>query len=208
VPQEDTLARLTGYRDSLFGAAFLPLRSRKSYESPPQARSVVTATPSALAWILTVGAYGFNEVGFFQALVDARVDTFCDLRRRRGVRGSAYAFANSRRLQERLDALGIRYLYLEEFAPPAEIRALQKEEDSRGGVRKRERVSLADSFRHAYEESRLMGRHPSAFLRQIGERARVVALFCVELEPSACHRSLVADWLARSLGVPVRNLTP
>ena len=42
--------------------------------------------------IVTIGVYGFDETGFFRALQDAEVDTFCDIRDRRGVRGATYAF--------------------------------------------------------------------------------------------------------------------
>ncbi len=37
--------------------------------------------------VLTIGAFGWSEAGFFDALVKARVGLFCDIRRRRGVRG-------------------------------------------------------------------------------------------------------------------------
>ena len=60
--------------------------------------------------VVTIGVYGFDEEHFFQALTDARVDTFCDIRQRRNVRGAQYAFANSKRLQRRLGELGIRYV--------------------------------------------------------------------------------------------------
>ena len=60
--------------------------------------------------IVTIGVYGFDEAGFFEALRKAEVDTFCDIRSRRGVRGATYAFANSMRLQARLASLGIRYI--------------------------------------------------------------------------------------------------
>ncbi len=36
----------------------------------------------------------------------------------------------------------------------------------------------------------------------------VSALLCVERDPEACHRSLVADRLAAVLGLPVRHLLP
>jgi hypothetical protein len=36
----------------------------------------------------------------------------------------------------------------------------------------------------------------------------VVALFCVEREPAACHRSLVAARLSRDLGLDVEHLGP
>ena len=66
-------------------------------------------------------------------------DLFVDVRQRRGVRGSKYAFLNSTRLQERLGALGIRYLHLKELAPTAEIRAIQKAKDAEDGGGKRVR---------------------------------------------------------------------
>ena len=51
---------------------------------------------------VTIGVYGSDEATFFEALQRAGVDTFCDIRWRRGVRGAKYAFANSARLQKRL----------------------------------------------------------------------------------------------------------
>ena len=40
------------------------------------------------------------------------------------------------------------------------------------------------------------------------EDTQVVALFCVEKEPEACHRSLVADKLAKELKLEVENIVP
>jgi len=65
--------------------------------------------------IVTIGVYGFDEQSFFGALQDAKIDTFCDIRLRRGMRGSLYAFANSEYLQRRLRKLEIRYLHLKEL---------------------------------------------------------------------------------------------
>lgn len=96
--------------------------------------------------IMTIGVYGFDEQSFFSALTNAEVDTFCDIRRRRGLRGSAYAFANSRRLQERLAALGIRYIHMRELAPSSAVRDIQKVDDNRRGVGKRRRVALSPAF--------------------------------------------------------------
>ncbi len=45
--------------------------------------------------IVTLGVYGRSEAEFFATLQHAQVDLFCDIRRRRGVRGRDYAFANS-----------------------------------------------------------------------------------------------------------------
>ena len=47
--------------------------------------------------VFTIGVYGWDEEDFAQALRDAAPDVFVDVRRRRGLRGSTYAWANSTR---------------------------------------------------------------------------------------------------------------
>lgn len=158
--------------------------------------------------IVTIGVYGFDEATFFQALRDAGVDTFCDIRRRRGVRGSRYAFANSIRLQARLAELGIQYHHLLELAPTAQIRDRQKTADKTAAISKRKRTSLDQSFIQAYEEEILSGFNAMSFLEGLGGQSSVIAFFCVEREPSACHRSLVAGKLAEEYGLEVRHLVP
>ena len=158
--------------------------------------------------IVTIGAYGWDEEGFYQALVQAGVDLFCDLRARRGVRGSTYAFANSERLQARLAGLGIRYLHCKELAPSAETRAVQSAVDRAARVAKRRRGVLSPEFAVAYRLERLESFDSAAFLAGLGPEVRTVVLFCVEREPAACHRSLLAERLARDLGVEVVNLLP
>ena len=79
--------------------------------------------------IVTIGVYGFDESSFFEALREADVDTFCDIRARRGLRGATYAFANSQRLQERLAELGIRYIHRKDLAPTRAARDRQAQTD-------------------------------------------------------------------------------
>ena len=79
--------------------------------------------------IVTIGVYGFDKDSFFEALCKAQVDTFCDIRSRRGVRGSTCAFANSLRLQTHLAELGIRYLYRKDLAPTQVVRDRQAAAD-------------------------------------------------------------------------------
>lgn len=158
--------------------------------------------------LVTIGAFGFDEPAFFHALKAASVDVFCDLRRRRGVRGRAYVFVNARRLQARLEAAGIRYLHLLDLAPSDGTRALQRAADRVRGETKRARAALSESFVRAYEAECLAGLDPAGFIERIGPSARVVALFCVEREPGACHRSLAARRLAAALGLPVEDLRP
>ena len=156
--------------------------------------------------IVTIGVYGLDEQSFFQALLDAKVDTFCDIRQRRGMRGSMYAFANSTYLQNRLGELGIRYLHIKELAPNQDIRERQQEEDKKLGVAKRTRKGLGQTFVKAYERECLAHFDSSEFIKRVGQDAKVIGLFCVEREPEACHRSLAARKLASDLDTGVEHI--
>ena len=158
--------------------------------------------------IITIGVYGFTEEPFFRALHTALVDTFCDLRQRRNVRGSAYAFANSERLQRRLAALGIHYLHRKDLAPTTAIRQRQEEADKANKIAKRQRTDLSQAFVEAYRQEVLAPFRPQSWLEALPSEAQVVALFCVEREPAACHRSLVAEWLRQELGLEVEHIVP
>jgi uncharacterized protein (DUF488 family) len=158
--------------------------------------------------IVTIGVYGFHEGTFFNTLQEAGVQVFCDVRWRRGVRGSDYAFANHKRLQARLESLGIVYLHRRDLAPPPEVRDKQFAADKAGKVAKRQRQSLSPGFINAYREAVLSGFDPQEFLQELPEGAEVVALFCVEREPIACHRSLLAERMGEIDGVTVLHLAP
>jgi uncharacterized protein (DUF488 family) len=158
--------------------------------------------------IVTLGVYGCDESGFFGALREAGVDTFCDLRFRRGVRGAEYAFVNSQRLQARLAEMGIRYLHYRELAPSQALRNRQSAADKAKGTAKRQRTDLSNLFVAGYREECLSAFDSNHFIESLGSEARVVALFCVERAPAACHRSLVAERLRGDLGLEVVHLTP
>jgi uncharacterized protein (DUF488 family) len=166
------------------------------------------ATLRELPSLVTIGVYGFDEAGFFDALQRAGVDTFVDIRRRRGVRGADYAFANSQRLQARLAGLGIRYVHRLDLAPGPETRSQQSAVDKANKTPKRQRTVLDPAFAAAYRQERLAALDSRQFLVDLGPEARIVALFCVEREPAACHRSLLTERLQRDLGVAVRHLLP
>ncbi len=158
--------------------------------------------------LVTIGVYGFTEASFFEALRSTRVDTFCDVRYRRGVRGAEYAFANRARLEKRLGESGIRYLHFRELAPSPALRRRQVEADQQAGISKRKRTSLGTFFVAGYGEECLAAFDSQKFVERLGEAARVAALFCVEREPGACHRSLLAARLHQDLGVEVVHLFP
>jgi len=173
------------------------------------AMSQYSDTPSLpFPKIVTIGVYGFDETGFFAALRQAGVDTFCDIRLRRGVRGREYAFVNSKRLQARLAELGIRYLHLKELAPSRALRDRQTAADQAARTAKRKRTELSELFIAGYREECLCAFDSRKFIEQLGPDAKIVALFCVEREPDACHRSLLAERLQQELGVQVVHLTP
>lgn len=158
--------------------------------------------------LLSIGVYGFSEDAFFAALRDANVDCFCDVRARRGLRGSEYAFANSKRLQERLDSLGIAYVHIKHLAPSAAVRGAQHDADASLGIAKRSRTELGPAFRERYFQECISDLDASQLLSDTLEGAKRPVFFCVERQPKACHRSLLTDELARQTGLPVEHLVP
>jgi uncharacterized protein (DUF488 family) len=158
--------------------------------------------------LVTIGVYGLSEAAFFEALQKAGVDTFCDIRWRRGVRGSEYVFVNSKRLQKRLKELGIKYVYCREVAPNPALRKRQTDADKAAGTSKRARTALGELFVEGYRQECLAGLDSKQFVERLGKEARTVALFCVERHPEACHRSLLAEKLRQELGLEVVHLCP
>lgn len=73
----------------------------------------------------TIGVYGFDAASFLERLRSGGVSMLLDVRQRRGVRGTEYAWANSQRLQASLAAAGITYRHHRELAPTTELRQLQ-----------------------------------------------------------------------------------
>lgn len=158
--------------------------------------------------LVTIGGYGFSEETFADALRVAGVGAFVDIRQRRGLRGSKYAFLNSRRLQAMMQRIGIRYIYLKELAPTADIRDVQKDADKETGVSKSARAKLSETFVNAYQQN-ILALFDSASVEAIaGKAIDVVALFCVESRPEACHRSVAASKIASDLGVALEHLLP
>ena len=157
--------------------------------------------------VVTVGVYGFDQAAFLAALARARVTVLLDVRQRRGVRGSEYAWANSGRLQAALAEAGIEYRHLKELAPTTELRQLQYAEDDRLGVGKRSRVELAPDYRERYTHEILDEVDLEPIVASMPEHG-ATALLCVERDAEACHRSLVAERMATEHGVSVRHLKP
>ena len=151
--------------------------------------------------------YGFSAEEFLRALREADVRVLLDVRQRRGVRGPEYAWANAKRLQAALEEAGIAYEHHPELAPTTELRQLQYAEDDRRGVGKRSRTELAPAYAEGYTREILDQADLAPVAATLPQDA-AAALFCVERDPEACHRSLVADRLAAEHGVTVSHLRP
>jgi uncharacterized protein (DUF488 family) len=157
--------------------------------------------------VATIGVYDFTAELFLRRLREADVGQLLDVRQRRGVRGREYAWANSARLQAALAEAGIEYRHHKELAPTTELRQLQYREDDLRGVGKRSRRQLADEYRDRYV-AEILDRADLESVVAALPSDRAAALMCVERDPEACHRSLIAERLAAEHGVEVIHLRP
>lgn len=156
----------------------------------------------------TIGVYGWTPERFVDTLKSANVTALVDIRRRRGVRGPVYRFANAMALENLMRSNGIGYVSELRLAPTNEIRSLQKDADKRSQTLKADRTGLAPAFVQAYEEVVLGGysrQDANELLRVSGGQP---ALLCVERYENACHRSLAAEFLAALTGANVSHLRP
>jgi uncharacterized protein (DUF488 family) len=157
--------------------------------------------------VVTIGVYGWTSDRWLAALQEADVELLIDVRQRRGVRGSEYTWANAKRLEAALADAGIDYRHELDLAPTTELRQVQYAEDDRQHVGKRNRASLAAEYVRRYTEERLDKVDLGPIVAEMPKEASA-ALFCVERDPEACHRSLIAKRLERDYGLGVRHLRP
>lgn len=154
----------------------------------------------------TIGVYHSTAEEYYKKLTENNIDTFCDIRQRRGVRGSQYAFVNSKRLQDKLNGLGIKYRHILALAPTPEIRESQKKADAQTGELKRNRDKLGQAFIKTYNENVIEKFDLKLFIDGLTEiEAKKIVFFCVEEKPEACHRKLVTDQLEK-LGYKITHL--
>jgi uncharacterized protein (DUF488 family) len=157
--------------------------------------------------VTTIGVYGWTLDTFLDALRAGEIGFVLDVRQRRGVRGSEYAWANAARLQDALAKAAIGYRHRKELAPTTELRRVQYAEDEARGVGKRSREVLAPDYVRRYVEEILDRADLGAIVAELPED-ETAALLCVERDPEACHRSLIADRLAADHGASVVHLRP
>ena len=157
--------------------------------------------------LVTIGVYDWTLDEWLAALRAADVRLLLDVRQRRGVRGPQYAWANSRRLQASLADAGIAYRHHPDLAPTTELRKLQYAEDARRGEGKRSRTVLAKAYADHYTREILDRADLAALVEELPPEG-AAALFCVEADPEACHRSLIAQRVSERFGLVVADLRP
>jgi uncharacterized protein (DUF488 family) len=157
--------------------------------------------------VATIGVYGWTLEAFLETLARAKVTQVVDVRQRRAVRGRQYAWANSLRLQRALADSEVDYVHRRDLAPTTELRQLQYAEDAREGVGKRSRVLLAAAYRDRYLREILDQADLDQLVAEM-PKDTLATLLCVERNPEACHRSLIAERLRDDYGCQVVHLVP
>jgi uncharacterized protein (DUF488 family) len=144
--------------------------------------------------VATIGYEGVTPTELVKALRDARIQLLIDVR----------AVANSRRpgfsksaLAAKLQAAGIDYLHLRSLGTPADGRA------------------AARAGKHAEMRRIFMGqlKTPEAkegltMLGAIVRSGRRACLLCLEADPRHCHRTMVAEALAKRMPLRIEALRP
>ena len=111
------------------------------------------------------------------------------------------------RLQAALAQAGIAYEHHPELAPTTELRQLQYAEDDRQGVGKRSRRELAAEYTRRYT-TEILDRADLTPIVSALPSSGTAALLCVERDPAACHRSLIAQRLTEQHHVTIEHLRP
>jgi uncharacterized protein (DUF488 family) len=160
-----------------------------------------------VADLFTIGVYGFSIDSFLNELNRAGVNLLIDVRQRRGVRGTEYAWANSRRLQAAVAKAGLAYEHHPELAPTTAMRKAQYASDDKRKIARRDRFDLSPEYVSSYTAEVLDMADLAPLAKTIRQRGPA-ALMCVERVPEACHRSLIAERLADRQGLSVGHLVP
>lgn len=143
-----------------------------------------------MSWI-GIGIHGHTLTAFLDELRKADTDLLIDVRRFRGMRGPHYRWGNSKALQNFLRNSGIQYRHVIELSPTRELRALQRQIDTRTGISKSDRVELSLPFVDGYRSQ------VSPFITKdfVSTLPTNVAFMCVEKNANACHRSVLMQML-------------
>jgi uncharacterized protein (DUF488 family) len=144
--------------------------------------------------VCTIGYEGATVPAVLDALREARVELLVDIR----------AVASSRRpgfaktaLAANVATIGVEYLHLRSLGTPAEGRAA-----ARAGKHAEMRKIFLSHLTTEAAQSQL------STLESIVRGGTRVCLLCFEADAEHCHRTLVANALAKKLRVEIIHLSP
>ena len=142
------------------------------------------------AQVFTSGYEGLSLVQFIERLATAGVTAVVDVRE---LPLSHKPGFSKRPLSEALADAGIGYRHIKALGAPKPIRDRLKKTGDRRAFLKNYREHLRDQ---------------AAALSELGQIAResTACLVCFEANPALCHRSVVADALAKETGAAIRHL--
>jgi uncharacterized protein (DUF488 family) len=150
-------------------------------------RRIVIALP-----LLTIGYETSTQSEVVDALADAGVETLVDVR---AVSASRRAGFSKRHLSAAAQERGIDYVHLRGLGTPPEGRQAA-------------RSGRPERMRTIYEAHLAMPEAQADFsaLTRLVRSGRRVCLLCYERDPRHCHRSLIAEHLAREADIAVEHL--
>lgn len=144
-----------------------------------------------MSWLATIGYEGASVEDFLATLRQAGVETLVDVRQIPTSRRAGYS---KTQLRAAVEADGIRYLHLVGLGDPKE---------GRDAARRGRFAEFTDIFtRHLQSAEARADLETAAGIAEGGG----MCLLCYERQPEFCHRSLVADALAKRISVDIRHL--
>ena len=148
-------------------------------------------SPPALA---TIGYESAAVPEFLATLRDAGIEVLVDVRAVAGSRRAGYA---KTALAANLASVGIEYVHLRGLGTPKEGRVA-----ARAGRHAEMHAIFREHLATPDAQAEL------ATLADIVHSGRRACLLCLEADPTHCHRSLVADALARRMALRIVHLHP
>lgn len=144
--------------------------------------------------LLTIGYQDTSQAAVLGALRQAGATVLVDVRAIAASRRPGFAKSQ---LAAGVSGIGLGYLHLRSLGTPADGRAAAR--DGRHDDLRRIYGQHLETPEAQHQLAQLAG------LVQSGQRA---CLLCLERQPHHCHRSLIAERLAETLGCQIEHLLP
>ncbi|MFH1011531.1 MAG: DUF488 domain-containing protein [bacterium] len=147
----------------------------------PKIRDRAEASSQARLPLFTIGYEGRTLTEFLDIVADKRISAILDVRRDPVSRKKGFS---KTALKEALAERGIEYVHLPELGVPRDIRQRYLQKGEADSLQKFVHASLAQH---------------DGLLRETLQRfsGKAICFLCFERDPAYCHRSLIANHLAR-----------